>query len=1076
MNSLSANEKKSIESVLSNKREEIKLLNKVNIVNDKKKKTEEKTLILGVNRIFLFSSNGKLSEDYHYLDINEIQSPNEQEISIKFKNQNIIKCQTNTDIGSILKCLYNTLVLTFPGIKIGKAVIFSVLPETRLVSIFQKTTTTYKESGGCGGFSLTYRSVCDYLGIQPLASIQWDMENLYPFNQVREINLSEIYQFSSADLKALFMSLSFNTYFTGFSAPYCKLSNEEMGYLSEALQDNTSVQQLSLSHVQASKESMIHLFNVIAENKAQHLSHVNVGNNNLENKGLVALGNAITTFTTPLVYLNIENTASGPKGLESLFNSLAQNDTVAQSLNHLAIGNNKLEAAGTTALCKLLLKTSQLQQLHMSNTSPVFSLLKNSAPSIQVLDFSGNKPSTAKEGIIDLLCFFKQMPNLNTVNLSKIQIMGDDLKLLFSPATSLLKVANVDLSDTELGDAGIIKLCEVMYPNSNLRHLSIDGNFKTRSKLRTRAIDAITNLIEDNCSIESLSIAAGNSKHQLKNDLVPFILSLLKNQSLLKLDITGNGIGDSGSLALSKVLWNNQTLRSVKCDGNDFSWTSIKMLKNSIKRNPKSVTMLPLPVSDICTILKNDNATLIQEKIQKTVVELQYSVINNLPTSTAQLSSSDSYNNLSTILQQHPQQPTISAKLSPIRKPSTIGSGGGANQSQQLAATNNSTNAPNSANNKTNSFSTLPLRRPVRPLYPGRTTVAANSSSSSSNDKGTATPDLPPIVSRSIDLLIANGTKTVGIFRTCASATQLKKIKARFEAGEDVDLVGENIDVDTVAGVLKSYFRELPIPVFPENLHEHFFQASRAPTQAEQIKAYKDIIDHLSPMESKMIKKLFLLLHMVSLSREENMMSPENIAICWAPTLFRSFSAELLPINSFLIVNYYDIMDPENKPKVEEDPAGSDIPTTTSPPLDTQQQSSPPPTPTQTVTNTISSGHSRTNSSFKFGTINSTSMIQLGSDSGSDRGSIGSKRSSTNSIKSNSSGSDSPTPSPPSSPLIDGTATIRSKRFSRVSRISYSPVLPRAWTHNESASRSVSSLFQEDLKVDDVDSTSGTSA
>jgi len=1082
--SLTSTEKKTIENILTQKREEGKLITKVTLLNEKKKKWETKTLILGINRLFLFSEKGKLSEDSHYLDIIEIQSSSEIELTIKFRNSNVLK-MSNVEAGLILKNLYSTFMSTFPGIKIGKSILFTVTPETRMVSIFQ--STSFKDITGCGSFNLTYKSICDYIGTIPLSSVLWDIEYLYPFNGIKEFNINEIYQYSPSDLKALLMSLAYNTYFTSINANQCKLTNEEVGQLSDVFSLNTSIQQLSLSHIQCSKEPIITLLTSVTENKGLHLQSINLSQNILENKTMITLGQCLAACTSPLTTLIIDNTAVTGKGFESLFNSILTNPVICTSLTYLSISNNKLEAIGSSSLCKFLSK-SCVEQLYMSNTYPVFKELRTSSPTIQLLDFSGNKP-LPKEGWIDVLGFLKQMSHLITINLSKTQVSQDDLKLLFSPATSLLKCPNVDLSENDLGDQGIIKLCEIMYPNSNLRHLSIDGNFKTRSKFRVRAIDALINLVDDNCAVESLSIAAGSSKYQLKSDLMPLLLSLMKNQSLIKLDITGNGIGDQGALVLSKVLWKNQTLKSLKCDGNDFSWTSLKMMKNGIKRNDKSVTFFPLPLSDIATILKNDNATLMQEKIAKTVVELESSIIGNY-NQIVNESNGSSTNILS------PPKPII------IKKPSstsvnTVGGGSGG-----------SVGANSSSNPKNNpGYSTLPIKRPVRgPLYPGKTFAPPSTTTSEKSNANEVT--IPPLVDRSIDLLIESGTKSVGIFRTCASATQLKKIKSRFEAGEDVDLKAEQVDVDTVAGVLKSYFRELATPIFPENLHDAFFQSSRQPTKPDQMKSYSEIIEQLPPLECKMVKKLFLLLHLISLEKQENMMSSENIAICWAPTLFRSFASELLPINSFLIDNYYDIFDPENKPispestteqqstTTESNVSNSDIVVSSNNNKSTSTSINSGASTigfTKPKSDSIGSIHSPLKSN-TLGVMNgikrnsnnlSLSSIGAGSNSSnsnsgssSSSGSIGTnggKRLSSSSINSSSSNnsssnSSSPVPSPPGSPIIDGSATLRSKRFSRVSRMSYSPVQGRKWTNDN---RTVSSLFsQEDFNTEDIEGSS----
>ncbi|KAM9975143.1 hypothetical protein ACTFIW_008621 [Dictyostelium discoideum] len=1104
--SLSQVEKKTIESILTNKKEEGKLITKVTILNEKKKKLEIKTLILSSNRIFLFTdSKGKLSAEHHYLEITEIASQSENDVTIKFKNQNVMKM--NLDASEVLKTLYGTLMSTFPGIKIGKTIIFNITPASRIPSIFQ--ATSFKDIQGCGSFNLTYRSVCDHLGVQPLSSILWDIENLYPFNQVREFNLAEIYQYSFTDLKAILLSLSYNTYFQSFQSNG-KLSNEDLNLLAEVFKENSSLQQLTITNSQASKEPIITLLQNVAENKALHLSHINLNNNSLENKGILTLGSSIQTFSNGLTYLNIENTSCSGKGLEAMFGCLTANNVVCGSMTHLNISNNKLESYGTSGLCKFLSKATALQQLLMSNTSPVYSFLKTSSSSIQTIDFSGNKSTTTKEGVIDILSFFKQMSHLQTVNLSRIQTTPDDLKLLFSPATSLLKCSSVDLSENDLGDGGIIKLCEIMYPNSNLHHLSIDGNFKTKSKLRARAIEALINLIDDNTSIESLSLASGSGKYQLKGDLMPLLLSLLKNQSLVKLDISGNGIGDSGALAVSKILWKNQTLKSLKCDGNDFSYTALKMIKCSIRRNEKSLTILQLPLSDISTILKNDSNGSSHEKILKTIQDIQTSIVINYP------------NNI------HPID-TSSGGLTPTKQPS-IGSLAGVIKKPPIGPPSTPTKSSNPG------FQTLPKRPTRGPLYPGRATGGALTLTDKAQINA-STIELPPLVSRSIDLLMEQGISSVGIFRTCASATALKKIKTRFESGEDIDLKAENIDVDTVAGVLKSYFRELPNPIFPENLHEYFFQAMRLPSKEETIQSLKDIIDQLSPLECKMIKKLFHLLHLISLEKDVNMMSPENIAICWAPTFFRSFASELLPINSFMIVNYFDIFDPENKPVSSDNSGDADTDstqstcTTTSNNLVATSLSSPispSTTPTKSIDNVLhttvevsrSPNHERAHTVGPMtskrpisnslnnngvssntpplpnnvtphhntmpsrpsaspikrppsmgGSLSNFAGIPLSNHSSSGQLNNNNNNSnnnttsnSSNSSSGKSSSNPSPIPTPPDSPSMsyigDGKSTLRSKRFSRVNRVSYSPVLPRAWTNE---SRTVSSLFQDDL-------------
>lgn len=69
------------------------------------------------------------------------------------------------------------------------------------------------------------------------------------------------------------------------------------------------------------------------------------------------------------------------------------------------------------------------------------------------------------------------------------------------------------------------------------------------------------------------------------------------------------------------------------------------------------------------------------------------------------------------------------------------------------------------------------------------------------------------------------GYESVGIFRICASASVLKKLKARLLEGEDIDLFQEIADQDIVAGLLKAYYREADEPLFPETCHPPFLAA-----------------------------------------------------------------------------------------------------------------------------------------------------------------------------------------------------------------------------------------------------------
>src|SRR3989338_11028983 len=76
--------------------------------------------------------------------------------------------------------------------------------------------------------------------------------------------------------------------------------------------------------------------------------------------------------------------------------------------------------------------------------------------------------------------------------------------------------------------------------------------------------------------------------------------------------------------------------------------------------------------------------------------------------------------------------------------------------------------------------------------------------------------DMPYIISDCVEWLEKNGGLTrEGIFRISGKQTLIDELKARYDAEGRVDLEAEGaLEVHTVSGILKLFFRELPEPLF----------------------------------------------------------------------------------------------------------------------------------------------------------------------------------------------------------------------------------------------------------------------
>ncbi|XP_072136777.1 SLIT-ROBO Rho GTPase-activating protein 3 isoform X3 [Mobula birostris] len=104
--------------------------------------------------------------------------------------------------------------------------------------------------------------------------------------------------------------------------------------------------------------------------------------------------------------------------------------------------------------------------------------------------------------------------------------------------------------------------------------------------------------------------------------------------------------------------------------------------------------------------------------------------------------------------------------------------------------------------------------------------------------------------------------------------------------GEDplVDNHNEH-DINSVAGVLKLYFRGLENPLFPKERFLDLICSIKIDSVVERIHHIQQIIVTLSRTVIIVMRYLFAFLNHLSQYSDENMMDPYNLAICFGPTL-----------------------------------------------------------------------------------------------------------------------------------------------------------------------------------------------
>ncbi|KAF0036310.1 hypothetical protein F2P81_011622 [Scophthalmus maximus] len=145
---------------------------------------------------------------------------------------------------------------------------------------------------------------------------------------------------------------------------------------------------------------------------------------------------------------------------------------------------------------------------------------------------------------------------------------------------------------------------------------------------------------------------------------------------------------------------------------------------------------------------------------------------------------------------------------------------------------------------------------------------------------------IPIVVESCIRFINLNGLHHEGIFRVPGSQMEVNNLRDAFERGED-PLAEQRYDLDSVAGVLKLYFRVLENPLFPIDSTDQLLEYAQIINEAERAAQLKMVISSYPEPVIIVMRYLFAFLHHVSQYSDENMMQPYNLAVCFGPSLVR---------------------------------------------------------------------------------------------------------------------------------------------------------------------------------------------
>ncbi|XP_072571053.1 SLIT-ROBO Rho GTPase-activating protein 3 isoform X2 [Paramormyrops kingsleyae] len=163
------------------------------------------------------------------------------------------------------------------------------------------------------------------------------------------------------------------------------------------------------------------------------------------------------------------------------------------------------------------------------------------------------------------------------------------------------------------------------------------------------------------------------------------------------------------------------------------------------------------------------------------------------------------------------------------------------------------------------------------------TTRGRRNTRARNQDSGQA---IPLVVESCIRYINLYGLQQQGIFRVPGSQVEVNDIKNSFERGEDPLIDDQNDhDINSVAGVLKLYFRGLENPLFPKERFLDLISTIKLESSVERAHHIQQIIVTLPRSVIIVMRYLFAFLNHLSQYSDENMMDPYNLAICFGPTL-----------------------------------------------------------------------------------------------------------------------------------------------------------------------------------------------
>ncbi|KAK4146743.1 uncharacterized protein C8A04DRAFT_9578 [Dichotomopilus funicola] len=151
---------------------------------------------------------------------------------------------------------------------------------------------------------------------------------------------------------------------------------------------------------------------------------------------------------------------------------------------------------------------------------------------------------------------------------------------------------------------------------------------------------------------------------------------------------------------------------------------------------------------------------------------------------------------------------------------------------------------------------------------------------------------IPSVVTRCIEEVELRGMDVEGIYRKTGGNSLVNSIREGFDKTEDYDISDPSLDITAVTSVLKQYFRKLPTPLLTFEVYDRILESNAIQPETERCVHLRKTVNMLPPKHRDCLEFLMFHLARVASREPENLMSPKNLAVVFAPTIMRDHSLE----------------------------------------------------------------------------------------------------------------------------------------------------------------------------------------